>query len=502
MSSDAAEAELMRMAARRPSLRQLFSPSLEADVATSYMLHRRKHYSDTAWIQLVWGMHTSRTVYVGNLSFTTREEQIHELFSRAGRIHRIIMGLNAQTRTPCGFAFVEFDNHDSADLAQRCLAGMQLEGRVLRADLDQEFESGREFGRSKSGGQLQDDARRDFDLGRGGWGVFQQQQRERIEAAARHRQDQTDTFNVNTEEEEEFFDPTETIQRTRSDNTTYKLSAATIAALTEDVFPHYALPMDDRVRRALHLAQQAENASGTNNAAAASAHNGAAAASVAQPAKRPLSPERHIPASVASAASSGHSPLTKRPRQLSPTSRTTHSPVPFASTSPVRGATAGLGNVSPQPMMSDGSPRPQYRNRSSSPSLIQQHSEWSDNEQEEEGVGRGMDHRYTPDNQHQQHHPLSDGERTPPPIEEELAQDDATPPPTPPPPSHIIDDEHELDDDAFTPQRMEETEETEDTKKELTQMGDDTATPPPDNKYTEHRRMHNNNEQCYDEFER
>lgn len=49
----------------------------------------------------------SSTVYVGNLSFFTTEEQIAQLFGMAGPIKRIIMGLDRNTKTPCGFCFVE-----------------------------------------------------------------------------------------------------------------------------------------------------------------------------------------------------------------------------------------------------------------------------------------------------------------------------------------------------------------------------------------------------------
>ena len=51
---------------------------------------------------------TSATLYIGNLSFYTTEEQIHELFSRCGDIKRIIMGLDKVKKTPCGFCFVEY----------------------------------------------------------------------------------------------------------------------------------------------------------------------------------------------------------------------------------------------------------------------------------------------------------------------------------------------------------------------------------------------------------
>ena len=49
----------------------------------------------------------STTLYVGNLSFFTTEEQLYELFSKCGDIKRIIMGLDAVQKTPCGFCFVE-----------------------------------------------------------------------------------------------------------------------------------------------------------------------------------------------------------------------------------------------------------------------------------------------------------------------------------------------------------------------------------------------------------
>ena len=46
---------------------------------------------------------TLKTVYVGNLSHFTTEEQIHELFLKCGAIDRIIMGLDRNKLTPCGF---------------------------------------------------------------------------------------------------------------------------------------------------------------------------------------------------------------------------------------------------------------------------------------------------------------------------------------------------------------------------------------------------------------
>jgi RNA recognition motif-containing protein len=46
------------------------------------------------------------TVYVGNLSFSTSEATIYELFSRCGPVERVIMGVHRETYEPCGFCFV------------------------------------------------------------------------------------------------------------------------------------------------------------------------------------------------------------------------------------------------------------------------------------------------------------------------------------------------------------------------------------------------------------
>ena len=62
-------------------------------------------------------MATTATLYIGNLSFYTSEEQIHALFSTCGQLKRIIMGLDRNLKTPCGFAFVEYIPLDDVDLS-------------------------------------------------------------------------------------------------------------------------------------------------------------------------------------------------------------------------------------------------------------------------------------------------------------------------------------------------------------------------------------------------
>jgi len=53
-------------------------------------------------------MEASTTLYVGNLSFHTSEEQIYEVFGKVGEVKRVVMGLDRIRKTPCGFCFVEY----------------------------------------------------------------------------------------------------------------------------------------------------------------------------------------------------------------------------------------------------------------------------------------------------------------------------------------------------------------------------------------------------------
>lgn len=61
----------------------------------------------------------------------------------------------------------------------RYVSGTKLDERIIRCDLDLGYKEGRQFGRGKSGGQVRDEHRQDYDPGRGGWGA--QAQRLEIE---------------------------------------------------------------------------------------------------------------------------------------------------------------------------------------------------------------------------------------------------------------------------------------------------------------------------------
>ncbi|ORX58807.1 RNA-binding domain-containing protein [Hesseltinella vesiculosa] len=139
--------------------------------------------------QLTDELTKTSTLYVGNLSFYTTEEQIHELFSKAGEIKRIIMGLDRNEKTPCGFCFVEYYQREGALGCMKYVNGTKLDERLIRCDLDPGFREGRQFGRGRSGGQVRDEYRNEYDAGRGGWG-----HRMRVELEQQRAKEQEQTY--------------------------------------------------------------------------------------------------------------------------------------------------------------------------------------------------------------------------------------------------------------------------------------------------------------------
>ena len=97
-------------------------------------------------------LETTTTLYIGNLSFYTTEEQLYALFGCTGEVKRIIMGLDRNTKTPCGFCFVEYHRRSDTEDAQRYINGCKLDDRIVRVDWDGGFVEGRQYGRGRSGG--------------------------------------------------------------------------------------------------------------------------------------------------------------------------------------------------------------------------------------------------------------------------------------------------------------------------------------------------------------
>ena len=215
----------------------LFSPSPSHLLTSSYLQQRQRHYSAPAWASLLSSLSTSSTLYIGNLSFTTREETVYDVFSQCGRIQALYMGLNAQSHVPCGFCFIRFAHEAAARRAKWMIGGMRVDGRVCGVDFDQAFREGRQWGRGKTGGQIRDDHRSSYDEGRGGWGT-----RERLKQMAQSMQDsQVSEFKSIKGAEEEGKAAEEEVASApavKREGRTYadanaRRKAATFAALTQ-----------------------------------------------------------------------------------------------------------------------------------------------------------------------------------------------------------------------------------------------------------------------------
>ena len=105
----------------------------------------------------------SCTLYIGNLSYNTTEIQLYQIFSSCGKVKRVIMGLNRLTHSPCGFAFVEYLDQESAKIARKTLMGTILDGKEIRVDIDIGYDDGRQYGRGWYGCQKRDEIRRSYD---------------------------------------------------------------------------------------------------------------------------------------------------------------------------------------------------------------------------------------------------------------------------------------------------------------------------------------------------
>jgi len=108
----------------------------------------------------------SSTMYIGNLSFYTTEEQCLEFFAKCGKVKQVVIGLDRYNLTPCGFGFVEYATRREAESAMHLLNKALLDGMYIRLDWDPGFTEERRYGRGRGGGQVRDEFRESYDPNR------------------------------------------------------------------------------------------------------------------------------------------------------------------------------------------------------------------------------------------------------------------------------------------------------------------------------------------------
>ena len=84
----------------------------------------------------------SKKIYVGNLPFSSTQEDLQALFGRHGSVTSVNVITDRETGRPRGFAFVEMDNASDADDAIRALDGTNLGGRDIRVNEAQDRNAG------------------------------------------------------------------------------------------------------------------------------------------------------------------------------------------------------------------------------------------------------------------------------------------------------------------------------------------------------------------------
>lgn len=94
-------------------------------------------------------------IYVGNLSYSTTEEQLRQAFEGFGEVVSVNIITDRDSGRPRGFAFLEMSGQDEAEAAISALNGKELDGRTLKVNEARQRESrgGRGGGRGGYGGR-------------------------------------------------------------------------------------------------------------------------------------------------------------------------------------------------------------------------------------------------------------------------------------------------------------------------------------------------------------
>jgi RNA recognition motif-containing protein len=95
-----------------------------------------------------------KSIFVGNLSFGTTEDELRTLFENYGAVSRVSIMMDRETGRSRGFAFVEMSNDEEAESAISGVNGSSLGGRTLNVNEARprpERPAGGGYGRGPSG---------------------------------------------------------------------------------------------------------------------------------------------------------------------------------------------------------------------------------------------------------------------------------------------------------------------------------------------------------------
>ena len=84
----------------------------------------------------------SKKLYVGNLPFSTTEDELRSVFEKHGGVDSVNVITDRETGRSRGFAFVEMSDASAAEAAMRALDGADMGGRSLRVNEAQDRRGG------------------------------------------------------------------------------------------------------------------------------------------------------------------------------------------------------------------------------------------------------------------------------------------------------------------------------------------------------------------------
>ena len=104
----------------------------------------------------------SVSIYVGNLSYATKEEVLQEVFSEHGEVVKVQIITDRASGKSKGFGFVEMANEAEAEAAIKDLNNGELDGRQIKVNIAKEkSDDSRKF-RNRDGGYRGDNSGKKF----------------------------------------------------------------------------------------------------------------------------------------------------------------------------------------------------------------------------------------------------------------------------------------------------------------------------------------------------
>ena len=92
-------------------------------------------------------------LYVGNLSFSTTEDDLRTLFAQAGTVSTVALIKDRETGSSKGFAFVEMSTQAEAESAIKMFNAYNLGNRELKVNIAKPREEPRRTGGGGYGGR-------------------------------------------------------------------------------------------------------------------------------------------------------------------------------------------------------------------------------------------------------------------------------------------------------------------------------------------------------------